>query len=382
MDYLELHNICKCQNLHGRYITNSHIKPILDVLPNFFKVEEIGKSLEDRSIYAVKVGSGSTKILMWSQMHGNESTTTKALFDLFNTLQASTHKHILDHCTLYIIPILNPDGANAYTRVNAISEDLNRDAQILSQPESLVLKEAFKRFKPNFCFNLHGQRTIFSAGNTNNPATVSFLAPAQDDNCTITLTRKIAMELIVKMNEVLQNYIPNQVGTYDDAFNINCVGDTFQSLNVPTVLFEAGHYKEDYQREKTRKYIFIALVSVLEYISNNKVTGQYYKKYLKIPENQKLFYDIIIRNCRLSEDKNYEINDVGVLFKEELCNKKVVFLPIIEKISNLSNFHGHIELNASNNVVLSASNEVLKEGIENDFVLIKNELFSLKASKN
>ena len=58
------------------------------------------------------------------------------------------------------------------------------------------------------------------------------------------------MEVIIKMNNVLQNVIPNQVGIYDDSFNINCVGDSFQSKGVPTILFEAGHYKNDYSREK------------------------------------------------------------------------------------------------------------------------------------
>ena len=290
MDYLQLHSDNKCHDLSDRYITNFHIIPVLDSLPNWFKVSVIGTSVEERSIYAVEVGSGKTKVLMWSQMHGNESTTTKAVFDLFNTLQKETCKYILDACTLYIIPILNPDGAFAYTRLNANQEDLNRDAQLLSQPESLVLKEAYNQFKADFCFNLHGQRTLFSAGNTNNPATVSFLAPAQDEKCTITPTRKIAMEIIVNMNATLQNFIPNQVGTYDDAFNINCVGDTFQSLNVPTVLFEAGHYKNDYKREETRKYIFIALLSALKYLSKTEITGELYNDYLNIPENKKLFF--------------------------------------------------------------------------------------------
>ena len=205
MNYLQLHSDNKCHDLSDRYITNTHIKPVLDSLPNCFKVLVIGKSVEERPIYSVKVGSGKIKVLMWSQMHGNESTTTKAIFDLFNILEKEPCKYILDACTLYIIPILNPDGAFAYTRLNANQEDLNRDAQLLSQPESLVLKEAYNKFKPDFCFNLHGQRTIFSAGDTSNPATLSFLAPAQDKKRTITPSRKIAMEIIVKMNDTLQN---------------------------------------------------------------------------------------------------------------------------------------------------------------------------------
>ena len=68
------------------------------------------------------MGTGSTKVLMWSQMHGNESTTTKSLLDLLRFL--NTNPDWLDNLQLSIIPILNPDGAKAYTRVNANQVDL------------------------------------------------------------------------------------------------------------------------------------------------------------------------------------------------------------------------------------------------------------------
>ncbi len=108
---------------------------------------------------------------------------------------------------------------------------------------------------------------------TNKSATVSFLSPAQDAACTITPNRKVAMEVIAVMNATLQQLIPNQVGVYDDAFNINCVGDTFQSENVPTILFEAGHFKDDYARDVTREYIYTSYLVSLNYIALNEVTG-------------------------------------------------------------------------------------------------------------
>ena len=82
---------------------------------------------------------------MWSQMHGNETTTTKALIDCFNLFESNNEfsNTILNSCTLYIIPILNPDGAEKYTRFNSNSVDLNRDAQNLSQAESKVLNKVF-----------------------------------------------------------------------------------------------------------------------------------------------------------------------------------------------------------------------------------------------
>ncbi|GAA3580810.1 M14 family zinc carboxypeptidase [Snuella lapsa] len=368
----------KEHTLTHRYVTNSHIVHLLDDLKKHVDVEVIGTSVLNDSIWGLKIGTGNKRILMWSQMHGNESTTTKAIFDLLNTfVNVSSLNYILEACTLYIIPILNPDGAKVYTRINANEVDLNRDAQLLSQPESLVLKQAFEAFKPHFCYNLHGQRTIFSAGKTNKPATVSFLAPAQDKDCTITANRKVAMEVIGVMNGALQQLIPNQIGVYDDAFNLNCVGDTFQSKNVPTILFEAGHFHNDYEREHTREYIYISLLSSLDYIAKHNVDGSNYKSYLDIPENEKCFLDIIIRNVNLGTETEETIADVGVLYQEKLVDSKVEFIPKIESIGNLDGFFGHKELNANRLQVLGADGQSLKTGDENVFVIMKNEKISL-----
>ena len=120
-----LYKIHKEKALFGRYIHTKNIKPLLENLPSIFKIEVIGKSVNNENIFSITIGSGKKKVLMWSQMHGNESTTTKALFDLFNILGDSNEfsDTILNNCTLNIIPILNPDGAASYTRFNTNSVD-------------------------------------------------------------------------------------------------------------------------------------------------------------------------------------------------------------------------------------------------------------------
>ncbi len=45
-----------------------------------------GRSAEGRPLYLVRYGQGPTRVLLWSQMHGNESTATLALADLFRFL--------------------------------------------------------------------------------------------------------------------------------------------------------------------------------------------------------------------------------------------------------------------------------------------------------
>ncbi|NKI25033.1 peptidase M14 [Arenibacter sp. 6A1] len=340
----------KEESIKGRYVVGSDIDGYLGKLPGDFKVETIGRSVQDREIKMVTLGDGGTKILMWSQMHGNESTTTKAVLDLLNFLKTDEQKalSILKNCTIKIIPILNPDGAAAYTRVNANQVDLNRDAQQRTQPESVVLRNVYEGFNPDFCFNLHDQRTIFNVGETPMPATVSFLAPAQDEERSISQTRGMSMKLIVAMNQELQKIIPGQVGRYDDGFNSNCIGDTFQMLNTPTILFEAGHYKNDYQREETRRFIYIALEKALDVIAKNEVNNYNIKEYAQIPNNNKLYYDVLINNIHLFNPKYKKGESAGVLFKETLINGEVVFKESLEDVGILEGVYGHKTFNCLN----------------------------------
>src|SRR5690606_20028227 len=335
----------KDNTISGRYIHLEHIEPLLDSYKDIFQISILGESVEQRPIYSITLGSGSKRILMWSQMHGNESTTTKSVFDVLKYIKENKdfREYVFQNFTLCILPMVNPDGAHAYTRVNSKMVDLNRDAQDRSQPESIILREVFNSFKPDFCFNLHDQRTIFSAGKAALPATVSFLTPAEDKECSITQQRKRSMEIISVMNQFLQQHIPGQVGRYDDGYNINCVGDTFQSAQIPTILFESGHYQNDYQREQTRKYIASSLVCAITYIGEHTIGGDQYRSYFEIPENDKLFYDVLLRNFPILEDSKVEHLDIAILFKETLRNGKLEFIPNVERIEKDLTFFGHKE---------------------------------------
>ena len=299
-------------------------------------------------------------VLGWSQMHGNESTTTKALFDFFKFLTQKEYFQeeiatFLSSHTFYIIPILNPDGAQLYTRENANGIDLNRDALDLSQSESRVLRELFTSVQPNLCLNLHDQRTMYSLPNGKS-ATVSFLSPAADVQMDITEARKVAMSEIVRMYTTLSRYIPEQIGRYDDNFNENCVGDTFQKLGVPTILFEAGHYANDYQREKTREYIFYALLSLFRIIKEEPVAT--HANYFSIPQNEKLFKDVIIRNVVIEG----AITSLAICYEEVLDGDSIKFVPVLEKIGGLESFFGHKEIDAGESQILLNSHENLFVG--------------------
>lgn len=338
----------KEQSIQGRYITLENIEPLLQKLNSNNQVSVIGKSVLEKPIYKYQIGAGETRIFLWSQMHGNESTTTKALFDFLNLLNSDSElaNQLLNTFTFCCIPILNPDGATLYTRENANKIDLNRDSQNLTQPESNVLRETFESFKPHYCFNLHDQRTIFGVGSTGKPATLSFLAPSYNEEREINGSRLKAINLIAGINDVLQQYIPGQVGRFDDSFNINCIGDTFQYLGVPTVLFEAGHFPNDYQREETRKYVFMALVSSFTILSENDIVSNGINKYLNISQNKVVFYDLMYKNIRINYDGIEKITNFAAQYKEELVDGQICFNAYISQIGDLENHFGHIEYDA------------------------------------
>ena len=329
----------KVSAIRGRYLPPEKLEAFLVGRLSQADLRVLGSSVQQRPVFGVNLGSGPTRVLMWSQMHGNESTTTKAMLDLINGLHTNWGIQYLEAFEFLLIPMLNPDGALAYTRQNANQVDLNRDAQTLSQPESRVLKKVFEEFNPHFCFNLHDQRTIYSAGEKPQPATLSFLAPSANTQKAFTESRKAAAQLIAELSRPMRNKIG--IGRYDDTFNPECVGDYFQSAGTPTLLFEAGHFPGDYQREETRFYIFQALQNALTAIQSDSYKKALVSEYMEIPENHTRYVDILISNVHHLNGNYLPGTRVGIQYTEVLEEGQIDFHPVIVHEGELSEYFGH-----------------------------------------
>ena len=345
MDNLQLATHFLEPKLKGKYIHLDIILPLLNTYKSVFDISVIGKSVQQRSIFQVKIGTGKTKILIWSQMHGNEPTTTKGLFDFFNFLSSDMDlaNQIKEKYTLVCIPMLNPDGAFAYTRENSNAVDLNRDAFVATQPEMQLLRSIYEALRPDYCYNLHDQRTIFGTEGFHVPATISFLSPAYNAKRDYNDVRIKAIKVINRMNSALQEYIPNQVGRFDDSYNVNCSGDFFSTNATPTILFEAGHFPNDYNREESRKYVFIALLNSFLITDENALETSNLDEYLRIPQNNIFFFDFIYKNVKIIDNKIEKIINFAAQYQEELIDDKISFIAVISKISDLDNFSGHVE---------------------------------------
>lgn len=333
------------KGIGGRYVTINELESFYEMLSDLFEIKTEGFSVENRAVKSVKVGVGNVRVFMWSQMHGNESTTTKAVVDLLLFLNSGIEetKRFLEEFTIVVLPIVNPDGAFNYTRVNANGVDLNRDAVNITQPESKILRKVFDEFKPNFAFNLHDQRTIFGVGNTAFPATISLLVPSCDEERSLNETRCKAMRLVVALKNRLETVIPNRISRFDDGFNLNCIGDYFQYRGVPTVLIEAGHSYGDYEREDVRAFVFFALMAVLEELVLEKYEDNKIEDYFLIPENNKNLVDVVLRNVLDPFDGGFW--SVSLMYKEELFNGEVLFIPIITEISKKVIKFAHVDVN-------------------------------------
>jgi len=341
-----------CSYLDDRRFTLSELEPLLKNLGPLFEVSALGHSYESRSIYRVVLGSGTTRVLIWTQMHGNESTGTKAVLDFFNWIenpgsQKRLRDELLNSCTLCVVPMLNPDGAERYTRLDSRGIDLNRDVLEKNAPESRLLQEILKTFDPDYCFNLHDQRTIFSVGSPPKPATLSFLAPSEDEERSLTPGRIKTMEVIAAVFDSLKDVLKGGIGRYTDEFYPAATGDNFQRMGYSTILVESGHFRGDYPRKQTRKYTFLALISGLLHIARDR--KQNYKTYFEIPNNEKFYLDRIVKNVRIGK----ETGDLGVYFKECLVDGQVQFKPTVERFGDLSRY-GADEIIAGDHLIFSS----------------------------
>ncbi|MGB4774207.1 MAG: M14 family zinc carboxypeptidase [Daejeonella sp.] len=367
--YLEL-------SITNRFFKHADLLRIIERLkknPRFI-IEQKGISVQGCSINLMKIGTGPVKIFLWSQMHGNEATATMALFDLFNFLNANDELNdirnaFLENCTLYFLPLVNPDGAEVFTRRNAQEIDINRDFNAQQSPEGKLLRELHEEIQPHFGFNLHDQSVQWSAGNTGNPATISFLAPAYDENLSVNSVRQKAMQVIAYMNNQLQKLIPDHIGLFDDEYEARAFGDNFQKIDTSTILIEAGGYPNDPEKQYIRKLFFVAILSGLECITQDLIPLQSIEDYYSIPKNIKSHYHILLRNCRITTNNCNYITDIGLLAEEKLNDNltSVNYIYLIDDVGDLSAKYGYEEIDAENlNLILT---KPLIFGNPADFIL-------------
>jgi hypothetical protein len=266
-------------------------------------IADVGRSLHDRAIRAVSFGTGPTSVLLWSQMHGDESTATMALADVIRFFAEGSddplRATIRDKLSVTMVPMLNPDGAERYQRYNAAGVDINRDARRLATPEARALKVLRDTLEPAFGFNLHDQGARTTAGEHGEQVAVALLAPAADSARSYGPVRGRARQLAALLAQGLEAELPGRTAKYDDAFNPRAFGDLIQQWGTSTVLIESGALPGDPEKQALRRVNVMLLLTALEAIATERYERADTAVYEALPFNERAAADLLVRGGRV-----------------------------------------------------------------------------------
>lgn len=133
------------------------------------QLSSLGRSVKGRDIWMVtlrdpsaplELGAGGPKRLLYlCRQHGHEPASTEGaltfLAELVKAAPDSPLAQDLRGVTVYIVPMANPDGSEAFLRHNAHNKDLNRDWIRRTQPETQALYRAVMKIRPDLMTDQH-----------------------------------------------------------------------------------------------------------------------------------------------------------------------------------------------------------------------------------
>jgi len=254
-------------------------------------------------------------------MHGDESTATMALADITRFLVEAEGDPLRERLgrelTITMVPMLNPDGAERFTRWNAIGVDVNRDARQQATPEGRALKTLRDRIDPQFGFNLHDQEARKLAGENGEQVAIALLAPAADEARTYGAVRSRARLVAATIVSALEGDIAGRIAKYDDAFTPRAFGDLMQSWGTSTVLIESGAIRGDVHKQELRRLNVIGILAALDAIATGSYRDSNPALYEGLPENERIEHDVIVRGGKVvfGDYPPFTV-DVGVWFED------------------------------------------------------------------
>ena len=228
------------------------------------------------------------EVLAWSLMHGNETTGAEALTALIQQPQ-------FGHKSWCIVPVLNPDGADAFTRLNHNGKDVNRDAIRSETKEGQALLSLMPRIQPKLVLNLHDQRSCFRGIGSDRPATFSLLAPCSNPKHEGGFDLEASKVASWMANRISQQHPRWGLARFNDSHYPNAFGDLWQS-HAPTITLETGITLSDWTRGETAQALALLLVNI-DSTSWEEIFQNPPDDYLALPMNAPLAARLAWRTC-------------------------------------------------------------------------------------
>lgn len=108
----------------------------------FLNIQSVGKSVLGKNIYAVKLGRGPKKVFYSASIHSNEWITSVLLMKFIedycvayvnrSNLYGYSVRNLFDSVSIYIMPMVNPDGVDLVTGFLNSSSSAYLNAQNIS----------------------------------------------------------------------------------------------------------------------------------------------------------------------------------------------------------------------------------------------------------
>lgn len=271
----------------------------------------IGKSSSDKNdIMLVKCSKPGTsaastiRLLVLCRQHGDEPASTEAMNGLIERLAMEVDPRLvssLENVTLYIIPIVNPDGADSNSRYNAENEDLNRDWGYFTQAESIAVNKAVEIIKPHMIIDAHNW-------DSDDPYDFDCIEIDQQHNTAQSqLIRDLQDKTVKYLNEDAYRIHPVTYGSY---CNQHLAHRYYASCGILSMLVEThsgdSNNKQDFQR---RQGLYSALVHfIIRELSvrNTLIKSIYVSKNnnFNVRAEEQLFYNPGTKRQLLKHEKS------------------------------------------------------------------------------
>lgn len=142
-------------------------------------VVSLGKSQNNRDIWAVRLTGGEPKLRMmvFARVHGNEPASSEATLQFIHELTRGSLKNERRQAEFLIIPVSNPDGSVDMKRLTASGIDINRDYTTTHQVETRILSKEFREFDPHLLVDMHEYTVWGRLGDRSSPYDLLVAAP-------------------------------------------------------------------------------------------------------------------------------------------------------------------------------------------------------------
>jgi len=209
-------------------------------------VAVLGKSVEERPVYAAKTANQSEVVFLLGRQHPGEVPGALAMRGFVDVLLGDSDlaRQFRERFTLVIIPLINPDGVtNGHSRHNSDRTDLNRDWGPFTQPETRSIARLLAavdklEIQPRLMLDFHATRVT---------KTMVFYTQNDDD---VTNPENFAANWLGKVKSRLPGYKfkhdPRPISAQK-----NTKGYFYTRYGIPSITYEIG---DEANREELLKH--------------------------------------------------------------------------------------------------------------------------------